>query len=58
MKKRLRFVCGCGQENHNLEDWLAHWKYGVHGKLHAVKLFLTTRIEWLNQQHILDLGAI
>ncbi len=40
----VKFICGCGMENHTLDDWVAHWKYGTKGRLYAIKLFLTTKI--------------
>ena len=27
MSKRIRFICGCKNENFVLEDWTCHWKY-------------------------------
>ena len=52
-------MCPCGLENYDLEDWLAHWKYGLvmrnsrfgpflgkHPKLRAIWMFLNTRIEF------------
>lgn len=42
---KLQFRCKCGLTNHNLEDWLTHWKYSDKGKLYAIKLFLLTRVE-------------
>lgn len=26
---RIQAMCRCGLENYTLEDWLAHWKYGL-----------------------------
>ena len=43
--KRVHFICGCGLENTNLEDWLAHWKHGLNGKWRAVVLFFNTKIQ-------------
>lgn len=42
---KIQFRCACCQVNYNLEDWISHWKYGLKGKKHAVKLFLLTKIE-------------
>jgi len=42
---RIRFVCGCGLENYNRNDWTCHWKHGLHGKWRAVVLFLKTKIQ-------------
>ncbi len=50
---QVRYICKCGLENYNREDWLAHWKYGIkrpekflgkHPKLRAIWLFLTTEV--------------
>lgn len=29
---KVKFICGCGQQNHNFNDWVSHWKYGSKGK--------------------------
>lgn len=52
---RVRFICKCGLENHNLNDWTAHWKYGIvrnddnwydkYPKIRAIYLFLFTKIK-------------
>lgn len=42
---RIRFRCGCGLVNYDVNSWTCHWKYGSKGKLHAVKLFLLTKVE-------------
>lgn len=50
---KYRCMCKCGLENYTVEDWLAHWKYGIPRpvtpfgkwpKIRAIYLFLTTRI--------------
>ena len=41
----VQFRCGCGEVNYNRQDWLAHFKYGLNGKLRALRHLLMTRIE-------------
>lgn len=51
---KIRCICKCGLENQGLQDWTAHWKYGIkrpqvkpfgnYPKLRAIYLFLFTRI--------------
>ena len=42
---KVMYRCGCGLHNYTWEDWIAHYKYGTKGKLRALILFLTTKIE-------------
>ena len=39
---RISFVCGCGLENYNFEDWLCHFRH--RGFKRGLALLLTTKI--------------
>lgn len=50
---KIKFICNCGLENCNLEDWLSHWKHGTvrkfgilanYPKLRAIYHFCKTKI--------------
>lgn len=55
---RVRYICGCGLQNHTKDDWTCHWEHGLPRedkflgkwpKLRAVWLFLNTRVELTNK---------
>jgi hypothetical protein len=55
IKPKLTVICGCGEENHNLNDWTCHWEFRkqyVNGIWRAIRLFLTTKIviTWFKEQ--------
>lgn len=54
-RMRVRFICKCGLENYNTNDWLCHWKHGTirengflakYPKLRAIYYFLFTSVKF------------
>lgn len=39
----MRAICGCGAQNYDYSDWVAHFRYGK-SFWHSLKLLLMTRI--------------
>lgn len=39
----IHFICGCGLENYNWEDWISHYKHG-RGLWRSLVLLAKTKI--------------